>query len=132
MLAGLGAQKYLNNMQDEQEFLMAVADLVIMVYAWESALLRAKKLYARGGGDAAEAAADLARLFGDWAAERLEVTARRTLAGLESGDTLQVQLALIRRLLRYAPVDTVSLGRRVASRVLEGGGNWHAIVAAGA
>ena len=54
--------------------------------------------------------------------DQAEIIARRTLAGLEGGDNLQVQLSVLRRLFRRTPVNTVKLGRRVAERVLEGSG----------
>ncbi len=122
MVAGLGAQKYLTRAEEEQEFLLAVADLAILAYAWESALLRAMRLRERPGHEAAGHAVDLALLFGDWAADQAELTARHALAGMERGDTLQVQLSLLRRLTRRTPQDGVALGRRIARRVLAAGG----------
>lgn len=71
---------------------------------------------------AGAAAIDLARLFGDWAAEQMEATARRAVAGIEQGDALQVQLAVLRRLRRRTPANTVSLGRRIGLRVIESSG----------
>ena len=121
MVAGLGVQKYLMRVEEEQEFLLSVADLVILTYAWESALLRTRQMAERGG-PAVDAAVDLTLLFGDWAAEIAEATARRAVAGMEQGDALQAQLGLVRRLFRRTPVNTVALGRRIAQRVLETGG----------
>lgn len=122
MLAGLGAQKYLTRIEEEQEFLLAVADLALLVFTWESALLRARQVSARLGPEEASRAVDMALLFGNWASDQAESTARRALAGMEQGDTLQVQLALLRRLLGRTPANEVILGRRVARLVLESGG----------
>lgn len=122
MVAGLGVQKYLNRMEEEQEFLMGAADLAITVFAWESALLRAQQLVGELGEEGAGMAVDLARLYGDLAATEAEITARRTLAGMEEGDTLQTQLAILRRLFRRVPVNNVTLGRRIAQSVLGAGG----------
>ena len=121
MVAGLGVQKYLMRAEEEQEFLLAVADLVILTYAWESTLLRTRQMAERGG-PAVDVAVDLTLLFGDWAAEAAEATARRALAGMEQGDALQAQLGLVRRLFRRTPANTVEVGRRIAQRVLEAGG----------
>lgn len=120
MVAGLGVTKYLNRVEEEQEFLMAVADLAILTYALESALLRARQMYARSDSEVAEPVADLTSLIAEWAMDQAEIIARRTLAGLEEGDKLQVQLSVLRRLFRRTPVNTVKLGRRIAERVLEG------------
>ena len=121
MLAGIGIQKYLMRVEEEQEFLLSVADLVILTYAWESALLRTRQMVERGGPEV-DAAVDLTLLFGDWAAETAESTARRALAGMEEGDALQAQLGLVRRLFRRTPANTVQVGRRIAQRVLEARG----------
>lgn len=122
MLAGLGSQKYLNRVEEEQEYLMAVADLAILVYSWESMLLRARQLHEQSGGQATEAAVDMAKLYGEWALAEAEITAKRALAGMEQGDTLQDQLSILRKLFRQTPVNTVELGRRIARRVLDANG----------
>ena len=122
IVAGLGIGKYRDRVMDEQEFLMAVADLAICAYSWESALLRTQWLVERVGVEAAAAALDLATLFGDWAMGRAESTALSALAGLEEGEALQDQLAAMRRLFQRTPVNSVALGRRVARRVLSLGG----------
>jgi len=115
MVAGLAVQKYMQQLEEQQELLAAIADLCIDLYAMESAVLRAEKV-----GDALHQ--DLARLFVHEALDRMEITARNALAAIESGDTLQVQLSLVRRLLRREPVNRVVLGRRAAAAVLEAGG----------
>ncbi len=118
LVAGLGAQKYLDRVEDEQEFLLAVGELTILVFAWESALLRARQMVERVGVQAAAPAVDMARLFVDAAADAAETTARRAVAGMERGQALEDQLALLRRLFQHTPVDGVELGRRVGQWVL--------------
>ena len=46
--AGAASQKYMNALADQQEVMADLADIIIQVYALESALLRARKLRARG------------------------------------------------------------------------------------
>ncbi|MDP3063670.1 MAG: acyl-CoA dehydrogenase, partial [Chloroflexota bacterium] len=121
LLAGLGAQKYAGRVEEEQEFLLAVGDLAILAFAWESALLRARALQQRSRPEAM-VAAELARLVGEWTLEQAETTARRALAGMERGDALEGHLSLVGRLFKRPPLDTVALGRRVARRVLAAGG----------
>jgi butyryl-CoA dehydrogenase len=43
-----------------------------------------------------------------------ESAARRILAACAEGDALRTQLAILRRLARYTPADTVALSRAVA------------------
>src|SRR5919199_1290493 len=53
MTLGTAAQKYMMALADQQEILMGVADIVTDAYAMESAILRAQKLAASQGEDAA-------------------------------------------------------------------------------
>lgn len=130
LLSGIGAQKYLTALEEQQELLLALADLVIGIYAWESALLRTRALVQQRGPQEAAHALDLAQLVGNLVMDQSEATARRALAGMQEGDTLQTQLAVVRRLFRRTPANEVEVGRRVAQRVLAGGG--YAIVAGAA
>ncbi|MGB7547776.1 MAG: acyl-CoA dehydrogenase family protein, partial [Terracidiphilus sp.] len=55
--AGVASQRFLNALQEEQEVMGELADMIMQVYAFESALLRARKLAVAGRGSAAVAAA---------------------------------------------------------------------------
>ena len=44
VLAGTGVQKFMDTIKDEQEILLAVADVAINIFAIESAVLRAEKI----------------------------------------------------------------------------------------
>lgn len=121
MVAGLGVQKYMMEVEQEQEFLAAAGDLAIELFAAESAVVRAQKAAAAAHPQAALHAA-LARLHAAEGLERLEQTARLALAGMEQGDTLRTQLSLLRRLLRREPENLVALGREIGARVVETGG----------
>jgi hypothetical protein len=48
-----------------------------------------------------------------------EQTARRVLAACAQGDELRTQLAILRRLARYTPGDTVALSRAVARKCIQ-------------
>src|SRR5205814_917534 len=115
MVAGLGIQKYAMAVESEEEFLAGLADILIDLYAMESAILRARKY-------PSDLRRDLAVAFTQDAFTRIETTARTVLASLAEGDALQAQLGALRKLARREPVDTVHLKRRIAQRVLDAGG----------
>jgi len=54
--------------------------------------------------------------------ELAEQAARRVLAACSDGDLLRTHLAILRRLARYTPVDSVALSRAVVHRCVERGG----------
>lgn len=101
-------------MGDQQEILMAAADLIIDTYASESVLLRATAASSPTGSPD-EAAA---RTFINDAAARVEIGARSALAALAEGDTLRTMLAALRRIMKATPLNTVNLRRTVADAVI--------------
>jgi hypothetical protein len=115
MVAGLAAQKHGTALESEQELLAGVADMLMELYAMESALLRSEK-------HPSEARRDLATAFVHEAFDRVEGTARRLLAALDEGDALRTQLAVLRKLTRREPINLVALKRRIAGRVIEARG----------
>jgi alkylation response protein AidB-like acyl-CoA dehydrogenase len=117
--AGAASQKYMQAMPDQQELMGALADMIIEVYAMESAIVRAQKMAAEKGDQSI--AADLARLYAAGAMERMEANARKVLAEVAEGDMLRTQMLILRRLFKYEPVNTIALQQKIAQRMLDAG-----------
>ena len=111
--AGVASQRFMTALQEEQEVMADLADIIMQVYALESALLRAQKL-AQVRKTSAEAAAAMTGLLADETMGLAEQAVRRVLAACAEGDMLRTQLALLRRLARFTPADAVGLSRTVA------------------
>jgi alkylation response protein AidB-like acyl-CoA dehydrogenase len=122
MCLGVSAQKFGEALAEQQEVLAHFADVAMEVYALESALLRARKLQAARGDDAAALAAAAVRCYAQSAIDQVEASARYLLSAVEEGDTLRTYLAALRRLTRREAVNTVALRRQVAGETLERGG----------
>jgi alkylation response protein AidB-like acyl-CoA dehydrogenase len=121
MVLGTAMQTYGDKLSDQQEVLSLAADIIIDVFAAESAVLRAVSCSARGGSDITAPAAlhtDAAQVFANDAAARVEVAARAALAAMAEGDALRILLAALRRVMKVTPVNTVALRRRVADAVI--------------
>ena len=114
---GRAAKKYGKALGSEQEVVGRLADMAIEVYALESALLRAEKMQARGGGHAATAA-DIAQVFAADAADRLEQAAKNALATIEGPDA-GAAIDRVHALLRHGPVNTIAARRRIADAVID-------------
>jgi alkylation response protein AidB-like acyl-CoA dehydrogenase len=112
MVLGTAMQTYGEKLVDEQEVLLAAADIIIDAYASESALLRASQTPSNLHVAAA-------RVFVNDAAARVESSAKTALAAMSSGDTLRTLLAALRRLLKVMPVNTVELRRQLADAAVE-------------
>jgi alkylation response protein AidB-like acyl-CoA dehydrogenase len=117
LAAGAAVQKYRDKLADEQEAVAALANVVMEIYAMESATLRAAQALARNES-AAPAMADAARLIVYDGMDRVEKQARTALEASAEGDALRTQLAILKRFSRRQAVDTIRLRRNVAAAVL--------------
>jgi alkylation response protein AidB-like acyl-CoA dehydrogenase len=112
---GIAYQRFLDALEKQQEVVMAIADILTETYAMESVLLRSRKQESRGKKTIA---ADMCAVFLRDAMARIEVSAREILGACSQGDALRTNMALLRRLARYEPVDSMTLRRQVAVRLL--------------
>ncbi len=119
--SGIASQKYMQALADQQEIMGALADIVIETYAAESALLRAQKMIEQQGDSAAQLAVAMARVYLQHALEKVETSARKVITAVADGDMLRTQLAILKRLLKYEPFNTIALRQQIAQRVIEAG-----------
>ena len=115
LLFGGAHQKFGDKLIHEQEVLAVLSDLVIEIFLGESAVLRALKLRSRTPANTTHA--DLALIWVNDSVARMENRARDALAHMAAGDELKLQLGLARKLLRWTPLNTVDLRRRIAARL---------------
>jgi alkylation response protein AidB-like acyl-CoA dehydrogenase len=119
MTLGTAAQKYMMKLGDQQEVLMGIADIIIDTYAMECAILRAQKMVASQGENAAERYIDMTRVFCNDAVERIEAHAKNTLAAMAEGDELRTLLAALRRFTKLTPMNTVVARQRIADVMID-------------
>ena len=119
MTLGTAAQKYMMKLADQQVILMGIADIILDTYAMESAILRAQKLAAADGEEAAARYIDMTRVFCNDAVERIEARAKNTLAAMSEGDELRTLLAALRRFTKLTPMNTVTARQRIADVVIQ-------------
>jgi alkylation response protein AidB-like acyl-CoA dehydrogenase len=119
--AGAATQKYMQQIEQQQEIMGAIADIVIETYAMESALLRTMKSVQSGPESAAETAIAMTRFYLSRAFERVESSARTIISDVAEGDMLRAQMAILRRLAKREPYNTIALGQQIAAQILERG-----------
>jgi butyryl-CoA dehydrogenase len=116
MLMGVAYQKYLAEMEKQQEVMAGISDVVIEIFAMESVLLRARRLAEMGRGGQS---ADIAAVYLRDAMSRIDVTSRTVLAACSEGDNLRANMAVLRRFAKFEPVDAIAIRRRIAGRLLD-------------
>jgi len=119
MVAGVAAQKFQQALEKEQEILAKIADIVIEIFAMESGLLRTLKMISKQGEEKTRYQISAVKVYVDETIPKIENWAKEVLAHVEEGDMLRIQLAGLKKLARYQPVDAVSLRREVADRIIE-------------
>jgi alkylation response protein AidB-like acyl-CoA dehydrogenase len=117
LAAGTAVEKFRDKLANEQEIVASLANIVMNVYAMESALRRAQKA-AQARSAVAGSMADATRAFVYDAMDAIEKDARTSLAATETGDNLATLLAALRRFAKHSPLDVIALRRRVADAVL--------------
>jgi alkylation response protein AidB-like acyl-CoA dehydrogenase len=117
-LAAIGdiAHAYGDGARDEQEMLGLASDMVMDVYAMESALLRTQKLLLSRGAEATAVPDDITRVFIREAMLRVERAAR--LIATETADGEADSTALMEDLIHRAPIKMTAARRRIADAVI--------------
>jgi len=112
---GVAHQKYGAKIEQQQEIIMNLSDIIMEVFAMESALLRSRKLAAAGGG---ANAADICAVSLRDATARIELSSRTVLSACAQGDELRRNLDRVREYASHDPVNSIALRRQIAGRLL--------------
>ncbi len=119
LVAGAAVQKYMMRLAEEQEILGWLSDMVIEIFAMESALLRAMKTMEHFSDERAEIQKAMVKVYVNDAFDRIESLAKQIFSAIAEGDILRTQLSALKKLTRFNPVNTVSLRRQIAEHVIK-------------
>ena len=120
MVAGTAVQEFGEKLRDHEEIVGNIADLAILVFAMESGYLRTMKELAAGGE--AEVKSAMVKAYFDEAFHRLEYISKNTLAAISEGDVLRTQMAILKKLTMYTPIDAIGCKATVAEEIIENRG----------
>lgn len=120
MIAGKAVEKFTIDIEGEQELLMATSDMLIQIYAAESAILRSERMAKKLGEEKAEFYIDMARLFLYNAMETVGKSGREAIYSFTEGDEQRMLLMGLKRFVKPTnPINPRDLRRRIASKVIE-------------
>ncbi len=118
VVAGAAVQRHGDKLKDEQEVLLALADVAIQAFAAESALLRAEKT-GPGRSEASRAlAAAAVKVFLFAACEKVATAARRAAFYVAEGDMATMLLGGVRRYTKYDASGLLAAKRLLADAVV--------------
>jgi alkylation response protein AidB-like acyl-CoA dehydrogenase len=118
---GRARGKYGDALSVEQEVLGHIADIIVEVYALESAILRTEKFITVRGETASATPVDITRVYAGDAAHRMEHSAAQVMAALADAEEAGHLLEDVRRLTRHTPYDTIAARRRISDAILRAG-----------
>lgn len=119
MVLGTAAQKYMMALSEQQEVLLNCADIIMDAYQMESAILRAKKIAAKQGEEAASRCIDMASVYCNDAIQRVEAKAKNTIAAVAEGDEGRTLLVALKRFTKNnSPVNTIAARQRIADTLI--------------
>jgi len=119
MLGGAAVQRYGTKLEAEQEILSLLANMMIGIYAMESAYLRAVKRISLGlDADDRSLASFMTKVYVQEAMEQLESDARQAIVRMETGDMQRMQLSIVKRLMKSTLTDVITIKRQIAAKVI--------------
>jgi hypothetical protein len=119
ILSGAGVQKFMNKLADEQEILLAAADIAIQIFALESSVLRAEKISSKVSERKKELLDCAVKIIAFEASENAGRAARKGAFYIEEGDNLTMILSGIRRFAKYDATGLLAAKRTLAGAACE-------------
>jgi alkylation response protein AidB-like acyl-CoA dehydrogenase len=119
LTAGLALQKYMAAIEEEQEIMSMLSDIVMEAWAAESVLLRTLKMADSAGKEKAHFYVLMTQLYINDAIGRVEDRAKNVMAAISEGDMLRTNLAALKRFLKFSPLNTIEIRRKLADKMLE-------------
>lgn len=119
MIGAQAVQKYQMKLEQEQEVLSNLADVMISIFAMESAILRTRKRLNRLGSDKSSLSIAITQVFVHEQFSAIESIAKEVLTTMETGDMLRTGLSILKKLSKRSPVNTTQLKRQIAAKVIE-------------
>ena len=121
MVGGKAAMALQDRIEDEQEIMMNIADVMIEIYAAESAILRTEKLVSLKGEDACAHQIAMSQVYLSEAVEKINAAAKEAIASFTKGDEQKVMLMGLKRYTKADLVNTKELRRQIADYMMAQG-----------
>lgn len=118
MVAGAAVQKLMMTLNKEQEILMNIADMSIITFHAESALLRLEKLTVAKGEAATSIQADIVRTYISDASDAINKAGKDALNSFAEGDELKMMHIGLKRFTKTEPFNTKEARRRICAQLV--------------
>jgi alkylation response protein AidB-like acyl-CoA dehydrogenase len=118
LTAGAAVQKLMLKLESEQEVLMHIADMAMITFHAESALLRVMKLSATRGAEALSFEMDILHSFLYDSADQIDKHGKDAINAFADGDEQRMLLLGIKRFSKTNPFNSKDAKRRIADKLI--------------
>jgi alkylation response protein AidB-like acyl-CoA dehydrogenase len=121
LTAGAAVQKLMTQLETEQEILMHIADMAMITFHAESALLRVMKLTSSKGAEAVAFEKDILHTFLYDSADNMDKHGRDAVNAFAEGDEQRMLLLGVKRFCKANPFNSKEAKRRIADKLIADG-----------
>ena len=118
MTAGAAVQKLMMSLSNEQEILMNIADMSILTFNAESALLRVIKMTDKQGETASSLQKDMMNCYLNDAVDAVNKAGKEAINAFADGDEQRMMLLGLKRFTKTAPFNSKEARRRIADKLI--------------
>ena len=119
LVAGSAVQKLMETLSKEQEILMNIADIAILIYQSESALLRVEKMIGLKGEEASAAQIAIVKTYFYDAASKIEKAGKDAINSFAEGDELRMMLMGLKRFTKTDAFNPKEARQQIAMKLIE-------------
>jgi alkylation response protein AidB-like acyl-CoA dehydrogenase len=121
MTAGAAVQKLMMSLSNEQEILMNIADMSILTFNAESALLRVIKMSEVQGDSAVSLQKDMMNCYLNDAVDAVNKAGKEAINAFAEGDEQRMMLLGLKRFTKTAPFNAKEARRKIADKLIAEG-----------
>ena len=118
MTAGAAVQKLMMSLSNEQEILMNIADMSILTFNAESALLRVIKMTEQQGEAAVSLQKDMMHCYLNDTVDAVNKAGKDAINAFAEGDEQRMMLLGLKRFTKMAPYNGKNARRRIAEKLI--------------
>ena len=119
LVAGSAVQKLMDTLSKEQEILMNIADIAILIYQSESALLRVEKMIGLKGEEVSSAQIAIVKTYFYDAASKIEKAGKDAINSFAEGDELRMMLMGLKRFTKTDAFNPRDARQQIAIKLIE-------------
>ena len=119
MVAGAAVQKLMNNLTNEQEIIMNIADMAIETFVAESFLLRVMKAVDKNGEENNKAQVAMMQCYLNDAIDTIAKCGKEAINAFAGGDEQKMMLLGLKRFTKTEPFNSKDARRLIADKLIE-------------